>query len=340
MLKENVERERIESAKVGKMRKLVFIITALSFVMTANAQKVLIDGTAAEVNQHIITIGDIMKIMEPVRQQLLKRYSGEELRLKLQDTYTQALNTVLDKYLILDAYEKQDEKIPDKALEQKINEIIQDLFKGNRADLIAALAREGMAFEDWREEMHNHIIISSMRGLNVEQNIRIAPGRIRAAYDKDKEKFRMPGEIKLHSIMRKRGDSKEEAEFNFKKMQDIRNKLDAGHDFAKLAKEFSQDIKAAEGGAWGWVNPKILDAELVRTVSGIKPQKVSDIIQTEEGFHIIMVEEIRDSYIASFEDVQSQIEKELRVAEADVLYKAWINRLKEKAYIKIYDVNF
>jgi parvulin-like peptidyl-prolyl isomerase len=77
-----------------------------------------------------------------------------------------------------------------------------------------------------------------------------------------------------------------------KQIEDIKAKLDAGGDFAELAKEFSEDGSAADGGDLGYFGTGVMVQEFEDAAFALNAGETSGIIETEFGFHIIKVDEV------------------------------------------------
>lgn len=77
-----------------------------------------------------------------------------------------------------------------------------------------------------------------------------------------------------------------------KQIEDIKAKLDAGGDFAELAKEFSEDGSAAEGGDLGYFGTGVMVQQFEDAAFALNAGETSGIIETEFGFHIIKVDEV------------------------------------------------
>jgi parvulin-like peptidyl-prolyl isomerase len=212
------------------------------------------------------------------------------------------------------------------------------MFKGDRAELMAALEKDGMTFDEWRSVIRDQIVVASMRRENVEQGVKASPHAIREKYDKNLEKYKMPAKIKLRLIMLKKGGTDDETATKRAESRDIVNKLKAGGDFAETAKKVSQDDKAGNGGDWGWIDLKILREELAKVASAMQTGQVSDLIETDGEFYILKCDEKGEEKPLSFEDAQPEIERDLKQEQSKALYEEWVARLKKSASIKVFDV--
>jgi parvulin-like peptidyl-prolyl isomerase len=314
------------------MRRAFLYVAVLMSVMPlayspGTGEKVVAEGIAAQVNGNYVTIGDVLQVLQPLQRQLASRYSGAELNAQVKIAFSNALNSLVERRLILDAYEKQENKFLDAYLENRVNELTQDMFSGDRGDLATALAKEKINLEEWRKEMKEHVIAGTMRRMHVDQNINVSAMAVRRAYDENRERYAKLATVKLRMI------AVSNDEPGRKKAAEARSKIEGGADFGEIAKAVSSGSKAADGGDWGWIQPDKLRPELVGKVMSMKKSELSQVIEVEDQLYILKVEDKKET----FADFQPQIETELRKIEADRLYAAWIERLRKNAYVKVFD---
>ncbi|MCE9612693.1 MAG: peptidyl-prolyl cis-trans isomerase [Lentisphaerae bacterium] len=296
---------------------------------------VLLDGVAAHVNRHIVTVGDVLLVMESDHRELVARYTGTELRRRLQAKYKETLNSLVERFVVLDAYENGEGRIPDWAVDKRADEVIRDQFDGDRGALLEALSHENMTYEDWRQRIRQQMIVASMRSTSVEQNVNVSPDDVSRYYAAHRNKYVSAERVHLRVIVVAKGTGagRSEAEAVWARV------AGGGEDFGAVAKAVSVGSKAEEGGDWGWVDPSILKPELAAVAQAIKPGSVSDVIASDQEFYILKVEDRRAAVEQTLAEVQTSIENELKLDRSQQMYRAWVERLKQDAYVKVFDVN-
>jgi len=113
----------------------------------------------------------------------------------------------------------------------------------------------------------------------------------------------------------------------------IRERLEAGEDFADLASEFSDDPgSAAQGGDLGWVEPDVMMPAFEEALYDLEADQVSQPIKTEFGWHIIKLTDVDPARGKSFEEARAEIAEEIRTERADGLYVELTDRLIDLIY--------
>lgn len=115
----------------------------------------------------------------------------------------------------------------------------------------------------------------------------------------------------------------------------IKKEIEAGAEFAKLARKYSEDFTtAAKGGELGWLRLRQLPSEFVAPVQKLKKGQVSEPFKNDEGWHLLYVEDTR-----ALDDTQALREQETRAwifqKKVQVESEKWLAKLKESTFIKI-----
>ncbi|HSR12381.1 MAG TPA: SurA N-terminal domain-containing protein, partial [Thermodesulfobacteriota bacterium] len=137
-------------------------------------------------------------------------------------------------------------------------------------------------------------------------------------YQNNKEKFGQPKRVKVRHILIK-ADAKdtEAAAVAKKKAESVRAEAAAGKDFAKLAKQYSEDPGTKDqGGDLGFITKGMVVPEFEAAAFSMKPGEISQVIQTPYGFHVLKVDEVQEARTDSFEKAKDQIDALLRNRKA------------------------
>jgi len=314
------------------------LVLATCPAVRAQTNSLLIDGLAARVNGKPITVGDVMMFVEPVRKQLARSYSGDEYKNRLGKAFQEALASLVERRLILDAYAAQELKIPDWAVEQRITEIVHEEFQGDRAALLRALAQDRLTYEQWRDEMRDQLVVASMRQSYVGDLVTIPPQAARKAYDQNKEKYQQPAQVRLRVLELRKGETAEATAARRRRIEDMLARVRAGEDFEAIVRQNSEGSRAAEGGDTGWMDPAMCRRELIDAVAGLKAGDLGGIVETQDGWFLVRLEGRKEPAPRDFESVRMEIERELRNQEADRLYQEWVRSLRAQASIETFDV--
>lgn len=310
-------------------------LCAVALFAARAAAAIPIDGYAATVNEQVIMVGDVIAAMQPLERQLRQTLRGDELGQRLEEAYTNTLNSLIERALIIDAFNRRKElSLPDAYVNARAEEIIRNRFNNNLAELNKTLQAEGLTQDEWKKNLRASIVVSLMREREVESKVAIAPQAVRDAYEREAEAYRVPELVELRLIMIHGGKTSEENALKRKLAVDICRRLLNGERFDALARQVSEGPKASEGGYVGWVDPASRRSELAEAIEHMDPGEISDIIAVADGFFILKIEGRRQASVVPFEKVRDEIREKLRKQEVQRLFDAWIARLKKEAFIK------
>lgn len=131
--------------------------------------------------------------------------------------------------------------------------------------------------------------------------------------------------LKLSEII-----SEQEAQ---QKINSIKQRLDHGADFAELARQYSEDASANNGGDLGWVNPGDTVPQFEQVMNALPIDQISDPVRSPFGWHIIQVLERRQQDMSK-ESARLKARQEIRTRKAEEGYQDWISELRDRAYVE------
>jgi parvulin-like peptidyl-prolyl isomerase len=299
----------------------------------------IIDGVAALVNEHIITFSDVISYSGAAERSTRAAYGDNpaELRKRLQEVRTDALQTLIERALILDEFKEKGYQLPDYLIESRIREIVTTDYGGNRNNFLRSLRAQGLTLDAFRKRIREQFIVSSMSHREIAGAVVVSPYKMEQHYQANLDKFKVEDQVHLRMILlTKKKLTPEQASTKKLIADEIVMKLGAGSDFASMAKIYSEQPQRETGGDWGWVDRKTLREELRGVAFSLKAGENSPVVETKEGFYILRVDEAKSARVLPLAEVRDQIERVLEQEERARLQKQWVGKLKKKAFIRVY----
>jgi parvulin-like peptidyl-prolyl isomerase len=217
----------------------------------------------------------------------------------------------------------------------------QDLFGGSGAIYYTRLQELGLN-EDWIMQLfRDYQVINAMVEAEREKAEAPADEAIEEYYQEQKETLYAHGELrKVRHILVNAGnfpDSEEDVSAEVKDLADnLYQRLKAGEDFALLAKEFSQDSSAQNGGDIGFIEKENVVESFGEAAFSLDLNVVSQPVESKFGWHILEVTEIQPAgYYELDEALNAQISASLLQTEQKKLVEKLLSGLKDAAEITI-----
>ncbi|CDQ40721.1 MULTISPECIES: peptidylprolyl isomerase [Virgibacillus] len=215
----------------------------------------------------------------------------EEFYQELKDRYGEGiLQEMVTIEVLEDKYEVSDEQV-----DEEIQKMKDQL--GEQYDMAV---QQQFGSEN---ALRSVIKISLLQEEAVAEDVEIKEEEIKEYYD------RKNTEIKAQHILVEDEETAKE----------VKQKLDDGGDFAELAKEYSTDGSAEQGGDLGYFTAGDMVAEFEDAAYSMEKGEISDPVKTEHGFHIIKVNDKREKEesIGKYEDVKEDLRRELLTQKMD-----------------------
>jgi len=326
------------SSLLGWTAWLIFL--GLFAPAESKSEPVMVNGIAARVNDAIITFQQIEAEMdEPerlLRSQL--RNQPEVLKQRITQLRNDTVELLIERLLILDDFNTNPNyKLPESVIEEVIRRRIRDKF-GDRARMIKTLEQQGIKLESFRQRIKDEIIVDAMEFKNVGSGIVISPYKIETHYEQHLDDMKVDDEVKLRMIFLKNKTDRD-AQATKKLAEEILSEIKAGASFAEKASAKSEDAYQAEGGLRPAEDRKTLREDLAKVAFSLKPGELSDVLELPEGCYLMKVEEFHPAHTKALNEVRAEIEKTLEAAQRQRLRKQWIERLKAKAFIRLFQAS-
>jgi peptidyl-prolyl cis-trans isomerase C len=314
---------------------LIFVVLLVMGSVKAEESEEPQEPAAAVVNgKRILMTSLTSRVQAVVRDnpELRARENIEELRKMRKDI----LNELIDEELII-------QEGIEIGLKPREIEISTELSKIKQRFPDEGTFQQVLKQQKLTEEKLNQIIERALIGKKM-LDIKIKPTAkpvtdedIAAFYEENKEQFVREEEMKAsHILLKVEQDADEQEKTSAKsEMQAILEKARSGEDFAELAKEHSQCPSAPQGGDLGYFPRGMMVKPFEEAAFSLEKGQVSDIVETQFGYHIILGVDKKTAGPMKLEEVSEDIRKILDEKEVNAALKKWLEPVRKKATIEI-----
>ena len=166
--------------------------------------------------------------------------------------------------------------------------------------------------------------------------------QLREYYGTHPEKFTAPPQPRISVILIRLDPSSSEEEWQkaTEEAQGLVKRARAGEDFAALARDYSGDVTAEDGGDMGYLHTGMLPGLPEDIVSKLHPGETSEPVRLLEGVAIFRLTDRIQAKISNFEDSQERVSELLRKEQSDLAWDSLIAKLKKKTPIHVNESRF
>lgn len=122
------------------------------------------------------------------------------------------------------------------------------------------------------------------------------------------------------------------------RLNQLRERILNGEDFAELAKAHSEDTGSAiDGGSLGWASPGVMVPEFEEVMNALSVGEMSDVFQSRFGWHLVRVDERREQNMAD-EFNRNKAREQLKQRKIEEDLESWLRAMRDEAYIEYRDL--
>ena len=260
----------------------------------------LLDRVVAIVNDGVVLDSDLEAQIGAVSARLRE----QKLELPPQNVLRQQ---VLERLVLQEIQLQHASHAGVKVSDDSLNQALQEVAKRNNMTLTQlpdALAKQGIDYAAYREEVRREITLQMLRQRDVLQHISVTPREIDQFLDRQAKAPSASNEYNVSHILIAVGQEASPSQLDAatQRAQEVYARAKGGEDFAKLAVAYSNSQTALDGGALGWRKGSELPTFLTDVVARLKPGEVAEPLRTPTGFHIVRLNEVRGSAPQSVEN--------------------------------------
>ncbi len=356
----------LASAQVAAQASAKTSAKAPSQIAASSGQTV--EEIITHVNNQIITRSEFERSKDQLRDEV-KQQNLKDPDAAYAEREKDILRDLVDQQLLLDKG-KDLGFTGDTELIKKLDQMRKDMKLETLEDLEKEATKQGVSWEDFKQNMRNQIITQKVIGEEVSSHLSVSKEEEQKFYDDHKSEMEAPEAIRLSEILvapkpvapapappaipaaadsnapaadptaqppvddaaRQAADAAALSAAEAR-ANDLLKQIHAGASFEDTAKKSSDGPSAADGGALGIFKRGQLAKELEDRTFAMKSGEVTDVIRTKQGYVILKVDEHQMAGIPPLKDVLPRIQDALYYEKLQPALRVYLTKLREEAYI-------
>jgi len=337
------------------MKRSSFLVPVALCCLSAVSSAQVVEEIIARVNNQIITHSEYSRSKDQLKDEVKQQDAANADKL-YSDREKDVLRDLIDQQLLLD---KGKDLGIDAATDliKREDQMRKEMKLDSIDDLEKEAQKQGISWEDFKQNMRNQIITQKVIGEEVGQHLSVTKDEEQKFYDQHKSEMEQPESVRLSEILvapkpaavpestdpaaqpaieaAKQKAETEALAAAEAKAHDLLKQIHDGAKFDEVAKKNSDGPSAADGGVLGSFKRGQLAKELEDTTFALKAGEVTDVIRTKQGYVILRVDEHQAAGVPPMKDILPKIQDALYYEKLQPALRTYLTKLREDAYIDV-----
>ena len=285
------------------MKAVFQTLIALLLLAAGAAWGDVLDRIVAVVEQDVILASELEEEAESIRQELRRRGAAPPSD---DELHRHVLERLIMQRIQLARAERAGLRVDDATLDATVSRIAAQ-NNMTLSQLHDALARDGIEFSRFREELRQEIAINRLQQARVESQVEVTPREIEEALETAATDDGVEYHVAHIQVSTPEGASAAEIREARQRATELHRRVTQNEaDFEAIAAAFSDARTATDGGSLGWRLPGQLPSAFAELVPELQPGEISDVIQAATGFHIVKLLDTRREGIETVEETRAR----------------------------------
>ena len=288
------------------------------------------DSLAAEeviatVNDEPIT-GDELKVLAYTASGMMDSTRSPSFNIRL-------LDQMIDRKLMAQEAKAAGVNIPDTLVTNVLDQFVRQF--GGEQQVDQMLAPMGLTRDDFRNAIQRDLTIRKYVDEKITSSIVVADADIRAFYDQNPDMFAGQDSVRVSHIilLSHEGDVEQSKKDRRAQMESIRTRALGGENFAELARQYSQDNVAQQGGDLGYFPRGMMVKPFEDAAFALKKGQISNIVETQFGLHLIKCVDKKAARPVPFEEAKARIDMMLKQRQLSTELQNRLQKSRDAAII-------
>jgi len=311
------------------------ILVSLALMAITTAARAQSANDAIAVNDEVITRAFVQAQVDSLITSRGLNYGG----ITQPDAFNRMQKEVVDQLIAQHLLWQEAKRREFVAANSNVDERFEQIRGGFDSPLAFQFKIEegGFSEEMFRDDIRRKLSVQRMISEGLAPEITINDDEIEAFYNDNLEQMKRPPEVRARHILISPASSEPEAiDAARQEIDEILTEVKSGADFAAVAEERSQGPSSTQGGDLGYFGRGQMVPPFEQAAFALDAGEVSDVVQTQFGFHIIKLEDRRGDEIVALDVVSGRIRSHLVQRKLQEEIDTLVAALREKGDIEIY----
>jgi peptidyl-prolyl cis-trans isomerase C len=255
---------------------------------------------------------------------------------EMSEMKTRVLDGLIDRELLKQEAKKQGITVDDNDVNQQMTTLKQKF--GSEKEYTDTLAKMNLTEADLKAQLRQDLAIKKLIDQQIAPKVTITPEEMKAFYDSHPEFFKAPERVRASHILIKVEPTATDADKAKarERIVAIQQRLKKGEDFATVAKESSECPSGANGGDLDYFQRGQMVGPFEDAAFTLKPGTMSDIVETQFGYHLIKVTDKKDASTVAYDEIKTKIEDYMKQQKVNEQLTQYVAQLKKGAKIETF----
>lgn len=289
--------------------------------------------TVVTINDKEIARSEVDQALEFLLMQYRGRIPPEQMSQAKPALWKQAMENLINQNLLLQEADKGEIQADKKDVDTRLEEISKRF--PNPEEFQKMLDSMGMSDQDFRGEIDQNLKIEKLLSENLGESKEVTEEEIKSFYSENPENFQMPDKVRAsHILITVEPEDKPEDKAQKRlEISRLKGQIDKGEDFATLAGQHSSCPSKSRGGDLGYFEKGKMVKPFEDAAFQMKTGEVSDVVETQFGFHLIKVTDHQKATVVPLEQAHDKITSFLEGQKKEQAVGDYLGKLRGEAKI-------
>jgi peptidyl-prolyl cis-trans isomerase C len=287
------------------------------------------DATIVTVNGDAVTSAEVRIMMQNLASQLGQ---GRQ-QIDQQQLFQAATQQAIDTKLLAQEARRREIALDTATVDGVMAQLEQQ--GGGREELDGFLTSMGLTYEEFKGTVAESVLVQSLVEQQIRPGVEVTDQEVEEFYQGNPQMFQRPEQVRArHILMTVEEGADEETKADAKaRAEAARKRALSGEDFAALATELSEGPSAPNGGDLGFFSADRMVPAFAEAAFALEPGAISQVVETQFGYHVIKVEERRPASTQSLDEVKEPLRNALLERQVGEGVSSLVEELRSQATI-------